>query len=365
MRHPTDGVLRRLIDEPAGVAEADRVHVAGCRPCLTEVAGMQQDAALVDAALVADGVPSLDVDAGWQRLSIAATAGSASAPSRGQTAASRPGRARAMLRRPIVAVVVVGAVLAGAGTAAANGWLQIFATEQVAPLSVSANDLLTMPDLSAYGDAVVSGDPDVHEVADATAAAGATGLTVPQVTELPVGVSGEPTYQVGSRVTATFTFSAERAAAAAAAAGEQLPPLPDGMDGSQLQLVAGPGLAEIWSQNSGLPTLIVARAVAPTAFSSGVPFETIRDYLLSLPGLSPELAAQLRTFTADGSTLPLPVPAGMATTSPDEVNGAPATVLTSNDRSMSAVVWVVDGVVTVVGGALDADEVLTVARGLN
>ncbi len=31
---------------------------------------------------------------------------------------------------------------------------------------------------------------------------------------------------------------------------------------------------------------------------------------------------------------------------------------------MAAVVWVDDGVVTVVAGSLDADEVLSVARGL-
>ena len=31
MRHPTEGVLRRLVDEPAGVADADRAHVADLR----------------------------------------------------------------------------------------------------------------------------------------------------------------------------------------------------------------------------------------------------------------------------------------------------------------------------------------------
>ena len=40
-------------------------------------------------------------------------------------------------------------------------------------------------------------------------------------------------------------------------------------------------------------------------------------------------------------------------------------VVTTNDQSMAAVVWVVDGVVTVVAGALDDDEVLTVARSLS
>ena len=34
MRHPSEGVLRRLVDEPAGVTDDDRAHVAGCPVCL-------------------------------------------------------------------------------------------------------------------------------------------------------------------------------------------------------------------------------------------------------------------------------------------------------------------------------------------
>ena len=187
---------------------------------------------------------------------------------------------------------------------------------------------------------------------------------MPEVTTLPRGVSGEPVYQVGGEVSATFTFSADRAAQAAAEAGETLPPPPPGLDGSQVRLVAGPGVAQVWSSAAGAPALVVGRAVAPTAFSSGVPFETVRDYLLSLPGLPDDVAAQLRTFTADGSTLPLPVPADQVTTSSAQVDGVPATVLATRDRTMAAVVWVDDGVVTVVAGSLDVDEVLSVAREL-
>ncbi len=137
-----------------------------------------------------------------------------------------------------------------------------------------------------------------------------------------------------------------------------------GLDGSQVRLVAGPGVAQIWSSASGVPALVVATAVAPSADSSGVPFETLRDYLLAVPGLPDELAAQLRTFTADGSTLPLPVPADLVDSSSADVDGVSATVLESRDRSISAVLWVEDGVVTAVAGSLGADEVLEVARGL-
>jgi hypothetical protein len=360
MRHPNEGMLRRLLDEPAGVADADREHVAGCRLCLAAVAAMREDAAIVTTALAPESGAPIDVAAAWQRLSTAALAtgpGRAAAP-------PRTGRPRSVLRRPAVAAVAVAVVLSGAGVAAANDWIQIFRTEQIAPVSLSSADLMVLPDLRAYGDLEVTGDVTVHEVPTAAAAAAETGLEVPEVATLPRGVSGDPVYRVGGEVSATFTFSADKAADAAAEAGTTAPPAPPGLDGSQVRLIAGPGVTETWSQRAGVPSLVVGRAVAPTAFSSGVPFETVRDYLLSLPGLPDEVAAQLRTFNGDGTTLPLPVPADAFTTSSAEVNGAPATVLTTRDRTLAAVVWVDDGVVTAVAGALDADEVLSVARDL-
>jgi len=278
-----------------------------------------------------------------------------------------PGRSRAVLRRPVVAALAVAVALTGAGTAAANDWLRIFRTEQVAPVSITTADLIALPDLNAYGDLAVTADPGVHEVPDAATAAAESGLDVPEVTDLPRGISGEPVYQVGGEVSATFTFSADRAARAAraaAAAGQTVPPPPPGLNGSSVRLVAGPGLVQVWLSSAGAPALVVGRAVAPTAFSSGVPFETVRDYLLSLPGLPDDVAAQLRTFTADGSTFPLPVPADEVTTSSTQVNGVPATVLATRDRTLAAVVWVDNGVVTVVAGSLDDDEVLAIARGL-
>ena len=360
MAHPTEGVLRRVLDEPAGVSDSDRRHVADCSQCLDGLAAMGEDAVLVDAALATESVAGVDVDAAWRRLTRAAAdpgPGRATAPARSR-------RARGVLRRPSVAALAVAVVLTGAGTAAANDWLQIFRTKKIAPVSFTTSDLVSLPDLRAYGDVVVTGNVDVHPVPDAATAAAQTGLDVPKVTTLPRGVSGEPVYQVGRQASATFTFSTDRAARAAAEAGSTLPPPPPGVDGSQVRLVAGPGVAAIWRQPTGVPALFVGRAVAPTAFSSGVPFETVRDYLLSLPGLPDNVARQLRTFTGDGSTLPLPVPADRMTTSPAQVGKLPATVLASRDRLLAAVVWVDEGVVTVVAGSLDAGEVLSFARAL-
>jgi hypothetical protein len=310
MRHPTEGVLRRLLDEPNGVGDGDRQHVAACPQCLGDLNEMREDATLVEAALATEVAEGGDVAAAWRRLSTAA-------PIAGQRGAVAPraGRLRALVRRPAVAALAFAVVLTGASTAAASDWLQIFRTEKVAAVAFSTAELLALPDLSAYGALTTTGEPDLHPVPDAAAAEAATGIDVPEVTTLPRGVTGAPVYQVGGQVSATFTFSAERAARAAAEAGQALPPPPPGLDGSSVRLVAGPGVAQVWASSAAAPALLVARAVPPTAFSSGVPFETVRDYLLSLPGLPATVAAQLRAFAADGTTLPLPVPRDEVTTS--------------------------------------------------
>ncbi|MCZ2857559.1 hypothetical protein [Blastococcus sp. VKM Ac-2987] len=360
MRHPNEGVLRRLIDEPAGVSDADRAHVAGCSVCLRSLDDARADAQLVGAALGGPG--AVDPDAAWARFSAA------SAPS--STTAFRPARVPGRnrwgtaVRRPAVAALGAVVLLTGAGVAAANDWLPIFQTERVDPVEITATDLVQVPDLSAYGDLQITEEPDPEQVADAATARERTGLDVPEVAELPEGVTGDPAYQVAGVLGATFTFSADRAAQAAAAEGEVLPPPPAGIDGSTLRFEAGPGVAAMWSQPTGVPTLVVARVGAPKVLSSGVPFETVRDYLLSLPGLPDGLADQLRDLSPDAATLPLPVPAEMVTSSTADVDGSEATVLTSRDGLFAGVVWVEDGVMTGVAGTLSADELLTVAREL-
>lgn len=358
MRHPTDGTLRRLVDEPDGVAQADRDHVAGCPACLAGLAAAQTDAALTGAALGTDVAP--DVEAGWARLSQAVVA-------EGGRRERTPGPARrwhTALRSPVVAVVGVAALLAGAGAAAAADWLPIFRAERITPVVAPEADLVKLPDLTDFGKVEVTEKLTVRAVADADAAQKAAGLTLPKVTHLPRGVTGQPQYRVGGRASAVFTYSAQKAAQTAAAAGETLPPPPPGLDGSRFRLTAGPGIAEVWQEGRPVPAMVLGRVIAPKAFSSGVPFETARDYLLSLPILPRSVASQLRTFSADGTTLPLFTSAEEVTTSAADVNGTPATVLASRDGLMAGVVWVDDGVITAVGGSLSTDEVLAVARGL-
>lgn len=362
MRHPAEGVLRRLLDEPAGVADDDRAHVASCARCRSTLDGLLADAEVAGRVLRSAGSDArpVDVDAAWARLAATVPA----ARRERAAAPARPHRWRAALRRPAIAALGAAVVLTCAGAAAAADWLPIFRTQHVDPVELSSAELVRLPDLSAYGDLQVTQQPGTQQVPDAAAARRRTGLAVPEVAELPEGVTGQPAYQVADVVGATFTFSAQKAAQAAAAEGDVLPPPPAGLDGSSLRLEAGPGVAAVWSQPTGVPTLVVARVVAPKVDSSGVPFQAVRDYLLSLPGLPDELADQLRDLSADAATLPLPVPEELVTSSSADVDGHPATVLASRDGLVAGVVWVEDGVMTGVAGSLSADELLSVARDL-
>src|SRR5918998_5899017 len=133
MRHPTEGVLRRLVDEPAGVADADRAHVAGCPVCLVALAEARDDATTVGAALISDASMDVDVDAAWARLTATESR---------TRAVQAPARRRnwgSVLRRPAVAALGFAVVVTGAGVAAANDWLPIFATEEIEPVAISTD----------------------------------------------------------------------------------------------------------------------------------------------------------------------------------------------------------------------------------
>ena len=92
MRHPTDGTLRRLLDEPAGVADADREHVAGCSGVPVR-AGRRPGGRRGSPARPSTSSSRVDVDAAWQRLSHAVAAGGRAAGACGHAARSLAGGA--------------------------------------------------------------------------------------------------------------------------------------------------------------------------------------------------------------------------------------------------------------------------------
>ena len=367
--HPTDGALRRALDEPASLADADREHVLTCPRCQGALSDAADDRDHASAAVTIDDWPDeTSLEQQWRRLTDAV----ASQPQAATADLSTHPRRRRFHRATVLTAAGAVLVIGGATAAAAGDWLQVFRTESVAPVSVplSMSDvtdvsaLADLSDLSAYGRWQYLSNPRLLPVPNASAAEQRTGLTIAPVPDLPTGVTGSPSYHVVEQQSAVFTFSSNKASQAVNRAGGTLPALPQALDGAVLRLRAGPAVVRLWQQGSGIPTLVIAEIGAPVAESSGVPLAVFRDTLLSLPGMPPALADQLRTVTSDGTTLPIPVPRDQFTTSATEVGGTPATLLQSKDGTLCGVVWVSDGVVRIVAGPLSSSEVVSVANEL-
>ena len=241
LTHLADGIVRRYLDEPAAVSDAERGHLAGCPRCQAELAGAAEDRDLVARAFADDAavpgpdavsdlgaVPDLgavtDLDAAWARLQQR-LAGPARPADPGRepdpmAAVPVPGRRRPRLveqavRRTLAAAVVAGVVLLGGGAAAAaTDWLPVFKVQKVTPVQVSPQDLVgveqwmgqaaTLHELSAFGEVVGPTTMQPAPVPDAAAATARTGLSVPDVTKPPTGVKGAPEYLVMDRQTVTW-----------------------------------------------------------------------------------------------------------------------------------------------------------------
>jgi hypothetical protein len=239
-----------------------------------------------------------------------------------------------------------------------------------------------------------SAPPTAQQVASAAAAAAATGLVVHAPASLPAGVPTNVTYTVLSQGTASFTFSAAKAQAAAAATGKTLPPMPAGLDGSTLQVTIGPAVVATYGGTMGIggegtrlrgrhagikgvatgraaehpegnmPSLVVAEAAQPRITSTGATVKEIEDYLLAQPGVSPQLAAEIKAIGDPTTALPIPVPVERATAQTVQVQGVSGLAVGDNTGIGSGVIWEKDGVVYGVAGALPESQILAIANSL-
>ena len=364
MAHLSDGTLRRMVDDPDALSEAEGRHHTACADCQARLARMSEDARTIGTLLA---VPKLEVDvpAAFKRVM--------SAPAAQPRFGIRLPVMRPASRPLIVAFAAALAAIALLATGLAND-TNFFSPNSVTPVPVTVADLQSLSQLSAYGTMTWTQQPQLQFVTSAADAQRITGLHVPATGELPAGVSRTVTYATTTKAVAVFTFSAAQAAAEAAKTGRTLPRLPAGMDGAQLTVSVGPAVAEIFGDlkagsttdptQADFPQLIVGESSAPVASSSHVTVKQLEDYLLAQPGISTQLAAAIRAIGDPSTTLPIPIPVQFATSSRVQVQGVTGVALGDNTGLGSAVVWVKNGVVYGVAGTLKLSDILDVANQL-
>jgi hypothetical protein len=128
-------------------------------------------------------------------------------------------------------------------------------------------------------------------------------------------------------------------------------------------LVAGPALFAAYAGAGGseVPTLAVATMLRPTARSTGASMSQIEAFLLGQPGIPPQLAEEVRLLGDPRTILPVPVPPGASVRSV-QVAGSPGVLLADSSNAATAVVWEDGrGMLHVVAGILDSQDLLRVA----
>lgn len=290
--------------------------------------------------------------------------------------ARRPStRGRRFVAAGVSAALLLGVVLGTSdGRTAAASFLAQFRSRTIQPIVVDPSSLgggSPLDQLERLGAVTTEKGPRPVAVGSLAEASALVGFLVrqPDVATLPAGLPATPSYRVIPAHEARFTFVESKARQYFADVGRPNVALPPKFNGAAL-VVSAPAAAVLLygtvpSDARSTRALLVGQSREITAGTEGsVSLDEMRDFLLSLPGLPPDLARQLRDIGDWRTTLPLPIPADQMTSSRTTVAGAPGLLLTERHGLGSALIWQRGAQVTGVAGTFGAAELQRVAESL-
>ena len=370
MRHLSDGTMRRIYDEPLALTAAEQAHFDECARCKAGFGAVANNARATTALL---SLPEFEPQAAaaLPRILQRIRAEEAARPRRWyeRWLYRNSPRWRPMATLAVAVLLAAALVTGFTVSGAAQSLFRVFQPNKIVAVQISPSDVPATTALLDYGEVKwLPEPPKLQRLSDASAAAGQSGLPVLMPGSLPKGVSGPVSFGVVSHATGSLKFNAQRLRASAAKAGVQVNPMPSSIDGSTLIVNGGPALVEVWGISGtagepGVPTLVIAQTRIPTVDSNGASAAQLEDYLLSQPGVPPDLAAQIKAIKDPSTTLPIPIPKGMATTEQVQVNGVQGLLIKAVFGA--GVVWEKNGVIYAVGGQLTPDQVLAIATTLH
>jgi hypothetical protein len=113
-----------------------------------------------------------------------------------------------------------------------------------------------------------------------------------------------------------------------------------------------------------LPPLVIVQAPVPNVTSTGATVAQIEDYLLRQPGVSPTLAAEIRSIGDPETTMPIPIPIERAFGQRVTVQGVSGLGIGDNTGVGGVVVWQRAGIIYAVAGQLPQRDIMAIAESL-
>lgn len=363
-RCPPEGTLRLLVDTPGETAI--RQHVAGCRSCQQRLERLRADAEFVERALTA-------LEQSLVPLPVGATESRKERPMRYFRKAS------AALAVTLALALVVWLAPVGA---LADQLVQRFRVQQFAAITIPASTISSLSDqfgsvpeeqraaLSEQLQRSFQVTPEqmdgehVREVdsLDALTAHLGRAPLVPAAVPAPFA-SIQPRYLAGDPQRSEMTIDVASVQEAAAQLGLQFASLPDPSvtPTVTVALSVPASAAQVWEAGDRA-MLLVAELESPTLeLPAEIDPELLREDLLMLPGLPPDVVAQIRAVRDWRQTLIIPIPEE-ATSRTISLRGTSGLLIEGSEGS--AVLWQERGILYVVGGSVTADQALAIARSL-
>jgi hypothetical protein len=141
--------------------------------------------------------------------------------------------------------------------------------------------------------------------------------------------------------------------------------LPDKLHGATLVVALPPVVMLEYSAQDNKPAVMIGEArEVQVGVEGNASLDEVRNFLLGLPNVPPELARQLRSMQDWTSTLPIPVPVDKMTWQETTIAGAPAYILNDNTGLGSGVIWQRDGRILGVAGPMKATDLRKIAESL-
>jgi hypothetical protein len=269
------------------------------------------------------------------------------------------------------AVALVLTLATPQGQAAAATFLAQFRSQRLAIVTFDPNQARQtgLFRLERLGTVQNNRPPEPVSLASAQEASSRAGFPVlqPDPATLPPGASKTPKVRFSPASETRLTFDKQKTRDYFDSINRKDLSLPDKLQGATLVVALPPVVMLEYSATDNKPGVMIgqARELQVGVEGGASPsLDEVRNFLLSMPDLPPDLARQLRSMQDWTTTLPIPVPIDKVTWQETTIAGAQAYILNDNTGLGSGVIWQRDGRILGVAGPMKATDLRKVAESL-
>lgn len=255
------------------------------------------------------------------------------------------------------------------GQAAAAGFLAQFRSQRLAIVTFDPNQarqtgLFRFEQLGTVNNNQPARPAEVANVQEAASRAGFPVLQ-PDPATLPPGASRTPKVRFSPASETRLTFDRQKSRAYFDSINRKDLSLPDTLHGATLVVALPPIVMLEYAASDNKPAVMIGEArEVQVGVEGNASLDEVRNFLLGLPNVPPDLARQLRSMQDWTSTLPIPVPVDKMTWQETTIAGAPAYILNDNTGLGSGVIWQRDGRILGVAGPMKATDLRRIAESL-